>query len=115
MIIDGYRDGPWGWFIYDVCVAGVEGDVHHASARRFRELMTQAGLKAVAQRSFHGPAPFLITEGIAAEPVPVVPAPHFRVRVPATRASPRRSVIRDVHPRGLSQSIRRTEHVRIAL
>ncbi len=33
MIIDGYRDAPWGWFIYDVCVAGVEGDVHHASAR----------------------------------------------------------------------------------
>ena len=63
MIIDGYRDAPWGWFIYDVCVAGVEGDVHHASAKRFRELMTQAGLKAVAQRVFRGPAPFLITEG----------------------------------------------------
>jgi ubiquinone/menaquinone biosynthesis C-methylase UbiE len=80
MIIDGYRDAPWGWFIYDVCVAGVEGDVHHASAKRFRELMTQAGLKAIAQRVFRGPAPFLITEGIAAEPVPVVPAPHFRLR-----------------------------------
>ena len=26
MIIDGYRDAPWGWFIYDVCVAAVEGD-----------------------------------------------------------------------------------------
>jgi ubiquinone/menaquinone biosynthesis C-methylase UbiE len=83
MIIDGYRDGVWGWFIYDVCVAGVEGDVHHASAARFRDLMTETGLKAVAQRVFHGPAPFLITEGIAAEPVPVVPAPHFRVRAPA--------------------------------
>jgi ubiquinone/menaquinone biosynthesis C-methylase UbiE len=80
MIIDGYRDGPWGWFIYDVCVAGVEGDVHHASAQRFRELMTQAGLQAIAQRVYRGPAPFLITEGIAAEPVPIVPAPHFRLR-----------------------------------
>jgi ubiquinone/menaquinone biosynthesis C-methylase UbiE len=80
MIIDGYRDAPWGWFIYDVCVAGVEGDVHHASAKRFRDLMTQAGLKAVAQRVFRGPAPFLITEAIAAEPVPVVPPPHFRLR-----------------------------------
>ncbi len=84
MIIDGYRDGPWGWFIYDVCVAGVEGDVHHASASRFRDLMTQAGLKAVAQRVHHGPAPFLITEGIAAESVPVVPAPHFRMRYSPT-------------------------------
>ena len=55
----------------------VEGDVHHASARRFRELMTQAGLQAIAQRVFRGPAPFLITEAIAAEPVPVVPRPTF--------------------------------------
>ena len=25
----------WGWFIYDVCVAAVEGDVHHASPGGF--------------------------------------------------------------------------------
>jgi ubiquinone/menaquinone biosynthesis C-methylase UbiE len=84
MIIDGYRDGVWGWFIYDVCVAGIEGEVHHASARRFRDLMTQAGLQAIAQRIYHGPAPFLITEAIATEPVPVVPPPHFRLRYSAT-------------------------------
>jgi ubiquinone/menaquinone biosynthesis C-methylase UbiE len=83
MVVDGYRDTFWGWFIYDVCVAGVEGDVHHASAKRLRELMTQAGLRAIAQRAFHGPAPFLITEGIATEPVPVVPPPHFRLRYSA--------------------------------
>lgn len=80
MIIDGYRDSLWGWFIYDVCVAAVEGDVHHASAGRFRELLTQAGLKAIAQRAFRGLAPFLITEAIVTEPIPVVPAPHFRLR-----------------------------------
>jgi ubiquinone/menaquinone biosynthesis C-methylase UbiE len=79
MVIDGYRDSLWGWFIFDVCVAGIEGDVHHASARRFRELMTQAGLQAIAQRAYRGLAPFLLTEGIAAEPVPLVPAPHFGV------------------------------------
>jgi ubiquinone/menaquinone biosynthesis C-methylase UbiE len=83
MVIDGYRDGPWGWFIFDVCVAAVEGDVHHASAKRFRELMTHAGLQAIAQRAHHGLAPFLLTEGIAAEPVPLVPAPHFGMRNPA--------------------------------
>src|SRR5579864_3695523 len=77
MLIDGYRDAPWGWFIYDVCVAGVEGDVHHASARRFRELFTQAGLQAVAQTVHRGPAPFLLNEAVAAEPAPVLPAPHF--------------------------------------
>ena len=84
MIIDGYRDGLWGWFIYDVCVAGIEGEVHHASARRFRDLMTAAGLQAIAQRVFRGPAPFLITEAIATEPVPVVPPPHFRLGYFAT-------------------------------
>lgn len=80
MIIDGYRDAPWGWFIYDVCVASVEGDVHHASAKRFRELMTLAGLQAISQRVHRGPAPFLVTEGIAAEPVPIIPRPHFHLR-----------------------------------
>jgi ubiquinone/menaquinone biosynthesis C-methylase UbiE len=78
LLIDGYRDGPWGWFIYDVCVAGVEGDVHHASSRRLRALFTQAGLLAVAQKVFRGPAPFLLTEAVAAEPVSTLPAPHFR-------------------------------------
>jgi ubiquinone/menaquinone biosynthesis C-methylase UbiE len=79
MLIDGYRDAPWGWFIYDVCVAGVEGDVHHASARRMRELFAQAGFHAVAQKVHRGPAPFLLTEAVATEPAPVLPAPHFRL------------------------------------
>jgi ubiquinone/menaquinone biosynthesis C-methylase UbiE len=89
MIIDGYRDNLWGWFVYDVCVAGVEGDVHHASAARFRELMTQAGLQAVAQRAHFGLAPFLFSEGIAAEPIPIIPTPHFRLRgaVPTERTT----------------------------
>lgn len=77
MIIDGYRDAPWGWFIYDVCVAGVEGSVHHASARRYRELFALAGLRAVGQRVFRGPAPFLLTEAVGAERVSAIPSPHF--------------------------------------
>ena len=83
LLIDGYRDAPWGWFIYDVCVAGVEGEVHHASSRRVRELFEKAGLHAVSQRVFRGPAPFLLTEGIAAEPISVIPSPHF-LPLPAT-------------------------------
>jgi ubiquinone/menaquinone biosynthesis C-methylase UbiE len=77
MIIDGYRDAPWGWLIYDVCVAAVEGSVHHASSRTFRELFASAGLRAVAQRVFRGPAPFLLTEGVAAEHFSAIPSPHF--------------------------------------
>jgi ubiquinone/menaquinone biosynthesis C-methylase UbiE len=77
MIVDGYRDAPWGWFIYDVCVAGVEGSVHHASRRQFRELFASAGLRAVAQRVYRGLAPFLLTEAVAAEPFSAIPSPHF--------------------------------------
>jgi len=80
MLIDGYRDGLWGWFIYDVCVAGGEGDVHHASSQRFRELFTQAGLRAIAQKVHRGPARFLLTEAVATDPSPssIFPPPHFR-------------------------------------
>jgi ubiquinone/menaquinone biosynthesis C-methylase UbiE len=83
MIIDGYRDAPWGWFIYDVCVAAVEGSVHHASARRMRDLFAQAGLRAVAQRVYRGPAPFLMTEAVGADIVSAIPSPHFAVPSPA--------------------------------
>ena len=83
LLIDGYRDAPWGWFIFDVCVAGVEGSVHHASSRQFRELFASAGLRAVAQRVFRGPAPFLLTEGVAAEHVSAIPSPHFQVSAAA--------------------------------
>lgn len=85
LLIDGYRDRPWGWFIYDVCVAGVEGDVHHASAKRFRELFTRAGFATVAQRVFRGPAPFLLTEGVAGEPVSAVKPPHFKTAAKAVQ------------------------------
>ena len=82
LLIDGYRDAPWGWFIYDVCVAHREGDVHHASARRFRDLLTRAGFQAVAQRVHRGLAPFLLNEAVVPESIPSIPAPHIRVRGP---------------------------------
>jgi ubiquinone/menaquinone biosynthesis C-methylase UbiE len=65
ILVDGSRDGPWGWFIYDVCVAGVEGDVLHASAGRVRDLFACAGFVETAQEVHRGLAPFLLTEGVA--------------------------------------------------
>jgi ubiquinone/menaquinone biosynthesis C-methylase UbiE len=73
LLVDGYRDRPWGWFIYDVCVAGVEGAVHHASARRVRELMARAGFGEVAQKVHRGFAPFLLTEAVARPAIARVP------------------------------------------
>lgn len=74
MLVDGYRDRPWGWFIYDVCVAGVEGEVHHASARRVRDLTAAAGFEETAQKVHRGPAPFLLTEAV--KPIDM---PLFRI------------------------------------
>ena len=78
MLIDGYRDAPWGWLIYDVCVAGVEGAVHHASSRRFRDLFTQAGFLEITQKVFRGPAPFLLTEAVAPSRSAIRP-PHIGI------------------------------------
>jgi ubiquinone/menaquinone biosynthesis C-methylase UbiE len=89
LLIDGYRDAPWGWFIYDVCVTIREGNVHHASSRTFRELLDRAGFQAVAQKVHRGLAPFLLNEAVAAEPIPAFSGPHFRVRssAPVARRS----------------------------
>jgi SAM-dependent methyltransferase len=64
-LLDGCRDSLWGWFIYDFCVPAVEGEVQHASAREFRALFQGAGFTQMTQTVFHGPAPFLLTEGAA--------------------------------------------------
>ncbi len=83
LLIDGYRDSAWGWMIYDVCVATVEGSVHHASAARFQELIAAAGLGPAIQTVHHNLAPFLLSEGVAGAGLP---GPHFhRVRTPAAR------------------------------
>jgi SAM-dependent methyltransferase len=63
-LVDGCRDGFWGWFIYDICVAAVEGDVRHVSARGVRDLFAGAGFFQTTQSVYHGPAPFLLNEGM---------------------------------------------------
>lgn len=68
IIIDGYRDRLWGRLIFDVCVVAVEGAVHHASARQFRELFHKAGFQGVRQQARLGLAPFLMTVGTALKP-----------------------------------------------
>lgn len=88
LLVDGYRDAPWGWFIYDVCVASVEGSVHHASSRRVRSLFDEAGFEETTQKVHRGPAPFLLSEGIK-HPSSAVRKPHLgtatRVEIGAAR------------------------------
>jgi ubiquinone/menaquinone biosynthesis C-methylase UbiE len=68
VVIDGYRDRLWGKLIFDVCVVAIEGAVHHASARQFRELFHKAGFRGVRQQARLGLAPFLMTVGTATKP-----------------------------------------------
>ena len=77
ILVDGNRDWPWGWFIFDVCVATIEGAVHHCSSARMRSLFVQSGLVLENQKETWGPAPFLVTMGRKSKEAPAVPAPHF--------------------------------------
>ena len=52
ILIDGYRDDPIGFFIFDVCVERVEKLVHHCSAKRFEMLLRQAGMLDITQQVF---------------------------------------------------------------
>jgi len=94
LLIDGYRDNPWGHLIYDVCVARVEGEVHHCSSRRFRDLCNASGLVDLTQKIFRGLAPFLLTEATAPA---TIPSPHInfaseaKSRLKGEVAGPRRS------------------------
>lgn len=78
MLIDGNRDGWWGWLIYDVGVTWVEGQVHHCSGERLRNLFTQAGFVELKQHRRHPLIPYLLTMGVAGKEqqqvAPVTPA-----------------------------------------
>jgi ubiquinone/menaquinone biosynthesis C-methylase UbiE len=86
MLIDGYRDAPWGWFIYDVCVETVEGNVHHCSRSRLRDLFSAAGFVETEQTVHRGPAPFLFSEGVA-RAASTLRRPHIAVTGRGSRAT----------------------------
>ncbi|MCS6977093.1 MAG: class I SAM-dependent methyltransferase [Gemmatales bacterium] len=67
LLIDGDRDRPLGWLIFEVYVPWKEGEVRHCSARQFRELFRQAGFVNVHQYRRRLPIPFLLTLGTAAK------------------------------------------------
>jgi len=79
LLIDGYRDRPWGWLIYDFCVATIEGAVHHASASEIRHMFAEVGLEAIGQNIHRGAAPFLLTEATAPESNKIFSAPSREI------------------------------------
>lgn len=75
MLVDGDRDGLWGWLVFDVVVSLAEGAVHHCSGERFRELFRSAGFDDVRQLRRGGPLPFMLTVGQAHKAAQVQPLP----------------------------------------
>jgi len=63
ILIDGFRDNLLGWLIFDVGVASVERQVHHASWHEARHMFEGAGLGRIAQRKLNVLAPLLVTTG----------------------------------------------------
>ena len=71
LVVDGNRDGLWGWFVFNVCVVAVEGPVRHLTAEAFRDVYHKAGFREVSQRRHGSALPFLLTVGRAAKPARV--------------------------------------------
>lgn len=72
-IIDGDRDRPWGWFVFNVVVVLMEGAVNHLTGRAYRDLYARAGFMELTQQRHRGVLPFLMTVGRAAKPAITAP------------------------------------------
>lgn len=59
LLIDGFRDNVIGWLVFDVGVATVEKDVHHASWTELREMIQAAGFQTLRQRKMNVFTPVL--------------------------------------------------------
>lgn len=65
MLIDGFRDNVVGWFVFDVCIAAVEGEVHHVPWSGVNKLFSEAGFRRITHRKFNWWFPGLLTIGVA--------------------------------------------------
>ena len=63
LIVDGHRDDPLGYLIFDVLIDTVEKHVHHCSRRKFIQMFKEAGFQKVTQRMAGLCFPFLATLG----------------------------------------------------
>ena len=63
IIIDGYRDDPLGYLIYEVLTVAIEKDIGYCSRRRFMELLKEAGFKKVTYQTRGLFPPLLATWG----------------------------------------------------
>lgn len=64
VLVDGFRDNVVGWVVFDVAVAWVEKNVHHAPWSQIRALLTAAGFTTVRQRKLNVLAPLLVNVAV---------------------------------------------------
>lgn len=64
VIVDGFRDNVVGWVVFDVAVAWVEKQVHHAPWSQVRDMIRGAGFALLRQRKTGVLAPLLVTVAI---------------------------------------------------
>lgn len=60
ILVDGFRDNVVGWVLFDVAVALIEKNVHHASWSELRDMVTAAGFATLRQRKLNVLAPLLV-------------------------------------------------------
>jgi SAM-dependent methyltransferase len=65
LLIDGDRDRLWGWFVFNVVVVLIEGNVVHRTGQDFKRMYADAGFADIVQRRRKGFLPFLMTVGRA--------------------------------------------------
>ena len=64
LVVDGFRDNVIGWVIFDVAVAAVERNVHHASWTQMRTMINAAGFATLRQRKMNVLAPVLVNAAL---------------------------------------------------
>lgn len=65
IVIDGCRNEPIGWFVFDICVERVEKHVHHCSNERFYKLLSDAGFDDIYQHVIGICPPAIVNEACA--------------------------------------------------
>lgn len=63
LLIDGCRDNPMGFVVFDVIIPAVEGKVYHAPAKVIDGYFRDAGFERVSRRKFNFWMPLLATLG----------------------------------------------------
>ena len=64
VLVDGFRDNVVGWVVFDLAVATIEGNVHHAAWSQVRDMVRAASFTTLRQRKMSVLAPLLVSVAV---------------------------------------------------